>query len=67
VRHLLDTLGGLYELFRLAALTRFSLRGRYWSWRLNTAFGRGYPATRSELIAATLDYGRWVYRTRRGR
>lgn len=62
-----DTLGGLYELARLAVVTRFRFRGAYWSWRLHTAFGRGYPGSRPELLAAVLAYGRWAYRMRRGR
>jgi hypothetical protein len=67
VRWLIDTLGGIYELLRLGVITRFRFRGAYWSWRLQTAFGRGYPESRVELVASVLDYGRWVYRTRRGR
>lgn len=64
---MIDTLGGMYELLRLGVITRFRFRGPYWSWRLQTAFGRGYPESRLELVASVLDYGRWVYRTRRGR
>jgi hypothetical protein len=67
VRALLDTLGGLYELARLAVLSRFRFRGRYWSWRMHTAFGRGVPASRTELVRAVLAYGRWMRRMRRGR
>jgi hypothetical protein len=67
VRSLIDTLGGLYELLRLAVISRFRFSGAYWQWRLQTAFGRGYPASRAELLRSILDYGRWVYRTRRGR
>jgi hypothetical protein len=59
-------LGALYELFRLAALSGFRLKGRYWTWRMHTAFGKGYPATRAELIRSVLEYGRWVRRMRRG-
>lgn len=62
-----DTLGALYQLLRLAILTRFRFRGPYWSWRLHTAFGRGYPATRRELVGSVLEYGRWVHRMKRGR
>lgn len=62
-----DTLGGLYELARLAVISRFNMRGAYWRWRLETAFGQGYPETRRELIHAVLEYGRWVRRMRRGR
>lgn len=65
MRWFLDTLGGLYELARLAVISRFNFRGPYWSWRLHTAFGRGYPATRRETARAILDYGRWVHRMRR--
>lgn len=62
----IEFLGGLYELARLAFITRFRFRGDYWSWRLHTAFGRGYPASRTELIRAVLAYGRWVFRMRHG-
>lgn len=61
---LLETLGGCVELCRLVVLSRFRLRGPYWSWRWQTAFGRGVPP-RGELIRGLLEYGRWVYRTRR--
>lgn len=67
MRWLIDTLGGLYELLRLGVITRFRFSGPYWHWRLHTAFGRGYPATRAQTVRAVLDYGRWVYRARRGR
>lgn len=60
-----ETLGGVYELTRLAFITRFRFRGDYWRWRLHTAFGRGYPP-RAELIRSVLEYGRWVRRMRRG-
>ena len=63
---MLETLGGIYELARLALLSGFRMRGRYWSWRLHTAFGRGYPRSRWELVRSLLAYGRWIYRMRRG-
>jgi hypothetical protein len=66
MRHVLDTLGGLYELARLGVISGFRFRGPYWSWRLHTAFGRGYPASRGELIRSVLAYARWIYRMRRG-
>jgi hypothetical protein len=65
VRRFLDTLGGLYQLARLAVISRFRFRGPYWTWRLHTAFGRGYPGTRLETARAVLEYGRWVHRMRR--
>lgn len=63
---LIETLGGLYELARLGVITRFRFRGDYWSWRLHTAFGRGYPASKLELVRSVLAYGRWIFRMRHG-
>jgi hypothetical protein len=60
----LENIGAVYELARLAALSGFRLRGRYWKWRMHTAFGRGWPESRRELIVAVLAYGRWVRRMR---
>lgn len=60
-----ETLAGISELIRLGAITRFRFRGPYWKWRLSTAFGRGYPASRWELLRSVLEYGRWVRRMRR--
>ena len=63
------TAGGLYELALLGAATRFRFRGTYWRWRIDTAFGDD-PARwppRRQRIRAALDYGRWVYRMKRGR
>jgi len=65
-RHAIDTVGAIYELARLGIITRFRFRGPYWEWRLHTAFGRGFPESRVQLIRAVLDYGRWVRRMRRG-
>ncbi|MEM8756573.1 MAG: hypothetical protein AAGF47_02180 [Planctomycetota bacterium] len=50
-------------LLRLAAATGFRLRGRYWRWRMQTAFGRGRPGP-AQLTASLLDYGEWVARMR---
>ena len=61
----LETVGGLWQLARLGFVTGFRFRGPYWQWRLQTAFGRGYP-TRGELIRSVIEYGRWVHRMRRG-
>lgn len=66
MRWSLDTLGAIYELLRLGFLTRFRLRGAYWQWRMDTAFGRGMPRSRLELLRSVLDYGRWAHRMRRG-
>ena len=58
-------LGGAIELARLALATRLQLRGPYWQWRMHTAFGRGRPQTRAELILSALDFGIWARRMRR--
>jgi hypothetical protein len=62
---LFGALDGVYQLVRLAALSRFRVRGAYWGWRWHTAFGRGAPASRVELLTAALRYGRWMGRMRR--
>lgn len=64
MKRVLETLGGVYELARLAFITRFRFRGPYWSWRLHTAFGRGKPPTLA-LVRSVLEYGRWVHRMRK--
>ncbi len=64
---LCDTIGGLYQLARLAVITRFRFKGPYWRWRMETAFGRGYPASRRETVRAVLAYARWMHRMRRDR
>lgn len=66
MRWLLDTLGGLWELFRLGCITGFRFKGPYWSWRIHTAFGRGMPSSRMETIHSVLAYARWMYRMRNG-
>jgi hypothetical protein len=71
MRWLMDTIGGLYQLARLGAVTGFRFRGEYWTWRWHTAFGRGGPGGpgtmgRWEMLRSILDYGRWVHRVRRG-
>src|SRR5262245_30074533 len=62
IDRLIDGCFALYELLRLALVTKLRLRGPYWNWRLHTAFGRGYPPSRWELIRAVVAYGAWVHR-----
>ena len=62
---IVEFFGTIYELGRLGVISGFRFRGAYWAWRLHTAFGRGYPASRWETLKSVWDYGRWVYRTRR--
>lgn len=67
MRHLLETIGGMWALLMLAARTRFRLRGSYWRWRMETAFGsdRTKWPPRRERFHAILDYARWVHRMRK--
>lgn len=65
LRTVWDTIAGGLELLRLGFLSRFRFRGVYWSWRMHTAFGRGLPASRWEVVRAAIDYGRWIHAIRR--
>lgn len=65
IRWLRDAAGGVYELARLAVITRFRFRGKYWQWRYETAFGRGRPKSRREMCKRLFDYARWMRRMRR--
>jgi len=56
--------GGCWQLARLGVISRFRIAGAYWQWRLHTAFGRGYPQTRWEMVKSVLEYGRWMHRMR---
>lgn len=56
---------GVLGLAIAAVETRGRLRGRYWSWRLQTAYGKARPPTRGRQITDALEYGRW--RLRMGR
>jgi hypothetical protein len=61
------TLGGLYELARMACITRANFSGKYWTWRWQTALGpQGMhgPIRGSERRRAMLEYARWVWRLR---
>ena len=58
---------GLVGLLYLAVVTRFRLRGRYWTWRMETALGSdrsAWPSAR-ERRRAILLYGGWSHRLRR--
>ena len=67
MNRMFETIGGVWELARLAVASRGRLRGGYWRWRDETAFGSD-PSARPPALArwrAVLDYGRWVYRMKR--
>lgn len=57
---------GVIGLTLVGMATGFRLRGRYWHWRMHTAFPDGTPAGgRAELVRSALEYGAWAWRTRR--
>ncbi len=66
IRFVIDTLGGMWELLRLAWVTKFKFRGAYWSWRMHTAYGAAGRPPRGRLVHDTLEYARWVRRMRQG-
>lgn len=55
----------LWQLARLALVTRLAFKGDYWQWRMHTAFGRGQPRSRLALLHSVLEYGLWVHHIRR--
>ena len=61
---LFELLGGLWQLTKLAIISKCRFGGAYWKWRRHTAFGRGYPG-RWELVRGVLEYGRWIHRMKR--
>lgn len=57
---------GLAGLALLGVATRFRLGGRYWAWRMHTAFPDGAcSGGKRETARLALEYGAWSWRTRR--
>ena len=63
----MHALRGAWNLFLLGWATRFRLRGGYWRWRMETAFGadRAKWPPAAERRRAALEYGAWVGAMRR--
>ena len=63
----MHALRGAWNLLLLGFATRFRLRGKYWSWRMETAFGadRSKWPPAHERRRAALEYGAWVGSMRR--
>jgi hypothetical protein len=61
-----DTCRALLALARLGVQTRFRMRGAYWRWRTETAFGTdpSRMPPRGERIRSIIEYGAWVHRMR---
>ena len=67
IRSIIGTAAGLLALLSIAAATGFRLRGAYWTWRRETAFGSDpsrWPPAR-ERRRMILEYARWVASMRR--
>lgn len=63
-RFVFDALLGF---LRLGIATRFRVRGPYWRWRMETAFGLD-PAlrpSRARMIRLAFEYAAWTTRMRR--
>ena len=58
------TLLGCCRLAGLLLRSRLRLRGRYWTWRRETAMGDS-DLGRGEKFRAVLEYARWLDRMRR--
>ncbi len=66
IARLLDLFGALWVLMSLAIVSKFQLKGRYWTWRTATAFPQGtHPRGIWGLIRSGLEYARWAWRIRR--
>ena len=64
---MMHALRGIWNLALLGAKTGFRLRGRYWTWRMETAFGADrskWPSAAARRKAA-IEYGAWVGEMRR--
>ena len=67
MRSAFDTLLGLFDLTILFIRARILSPGRYWRWRLETAFGNDptrWPPRRQRL-QVIFHYARWVRRMKR--
>lgn len=60
-----ELLGGAWALALLALRSGLRFKGAYWTWRMQTAFGRGMPESRAELLKGLVEYARWMHRVRR--
>ncbi|MEL6328396.1 MAG: hypothetical protein AAFR38_01935 [Planctomycetota bacterium] len=49
----------------MLAATGFRTKGRYWTWRHETAEGARSRVTRAERRRAALEYGAWAARLAR--
>jgi len=65
IRGLLDLLGGLTEMVRVGILSRFNLRGEYWTWRTHTAFPGGETPAGQSKPRLALEFFIWAHRIRK--
>lgn len=62
-----EFLRGVAGLLMVGAQTRFRLRGAYWSWRRETAFGHASRPGVAQEWREALAYGAWAWKMRRFR
>lgn len=55
----MKTIFGVWALLRLGLESKFRVRGKYWKWRKDTAFGH-FLVKDGEKRRAMLEYGKWV-------
>lgn len=69
VHRVIETVCGVWALVVLGFKTGFRLRGSYWKWRYETAFGSepNTHITRRQRFIAMIEYGKWVHRMNRYR
>ena len=65
MRGVWEGLAGLCLILKVVLLSRGRLRGRYWLWRHETAFGGGPRISRIALARSVWAYARWVGRMHR--
>ncbi len=67
MRVCVEIIDALWQLTRLTILSRGRMCGRYWHWRMETAFGSDATRmpTRWHRLRATIRFGHWVGRMRR--
>jgi len=63
---MIDFIGSIWVLMSLAVVSRFRVKGRYWTWRTMTAFPEGkVPGGKMGFVRFGLEYARWAWRMRR--
>ena len=66
MRMIFDWIGAIWVLISLAWVSKLRFGGRYWQWRMATAFPEGrHPAGMRGMVVDGFGYARWAWRMRR--